>query len=114
MGALWALCALPGAHRLIRQGLLHAQRLPSPKLLPDGGRAGADAILRRLHVKCLARALLLQCWDLAHGHPQDVIVGTRGGHGEIAAHAWLLTDPPSTYAGYTELWRIPFDQVSRR
>lgn len=106
--AWWASRALRHTRRSIRAGGLATTSVTPPPALPEHGRRGVSAILHRAGASCLERSMVLQAWEAAHGRHRDLVVGVtppgRDASG-FRAHAWLEGDPPSSSAGFRELFR---------
>ena len=112
--AWWAYRSVRGARRSLRTGGLAATSVPPPPALPEHSRRGVSAALHRTGASCLERSLVLQAWEAAHGRSRDLVVGVTAprrdsSHGSqvsrFGAHAWLDGDPPSSSAGFWELFR---------
>lgn len=78
--------------------------MPAPPALSDGAIRGVYAVLRRRHVTCLERSLVLQRWLAAHGDSRAVIIGVTRPGDDFHAHAWLEGEFPC-HPGYEELTR---------
>lgn len=91
---------------------MHFSPLPPPPLLPERGRRGVVAVLRRTGASCLVRATVLQAWDLAHGRRRDVVIGVTAPSAGFRAHAWLDGDHPCHSTGFEELTRLPARSAS--
>lgn len=87
-GASWTLWSLALARYRLRNAGLGA-RVAAPRWATDDDGAGLRYVLARTGATCLERALVLQSWSVAQGHPSDVIIGVGAGDHSIAAHAWL-------------------------
>jgi hypothetical protein len=106
--AWWANRALRRTRRSLRAEGLATTSVAPPPPLPEHARRGVSAILHRTGASCLERSMVLQAWEAAHGRHRDLVVGvTAPGRGASAfrAHAWLEGDPPSSSAGFRELFR---------
>jgi Transglutaminase-like superfamily len=105
-GAWWAYRALRAARRQLRahgvNGLVVA---PPPRVSAAAGR-GVDAVLRRVPVTCLERAVVLQAWRTALGDRREIVIGVRPGENFIA-HAWLEGEADPVAAQFLELIRLP-------
>ena len=105
--AAWTVLALRRTRRdLAAHGLDGAHVTPPPRL-PASARAGVLAVVRRHPNTCLERALVLQCWEAAHGARGDVVVGVVGPSDGFRAHAWLETLPDGRPGAFLELLRLP-------
>jgi hypothetical protein len=104
--ALWAL----RAHHHVRHTLvaedLQGIDLAGPPDLPDRGRRGVEAALRRRGATCLMETAVLQRWDAAHGRPRDIIIGVTSPAQGFRAHAWLDGDPDEHLKDFKELLRV--------
>jgi hypothetical protein len=104
-GAWWTLRALRRVRRRLRRlGIAGASSAVPP---PPAGAHGVHGTLRRWPASCLERALVLQCWEAAHGRPRAVVIGVQGGRRDLRAHAWLEGSGDRLAAAYHELMRVP-------
>lgn len=108
--ALWTAVSLHRARRALHAEGLKA-RVPGPPPLPVGATRGVYAVIRRQPQTCLERAMVLQTWYSAHGHPLEVVVGVSKGEGGFQAHAWLEIEPAEG-DGYQEIMRLPAPSVA--
>ena len=53
------------------------------------------------------RATIRQAWHAAHGSRRDLVIGVTPPARGFRAHAWLDGDPPSEWAEYHEVHRLP-------
>jgi hypothetical protein len=105
--ALWADRELRRLNdRLGRLGMQGTDVTPPPDVGPEGLR-GVLAVLRRREHTCLEEALLLQRWLVAHGDPQDVVIGVGRVDGKAAAHAWLERAQAQGQEAYEDVLRLP-------
>ena len=103
--ALWTWRAGRRVHRDLARSRLDAVEVLSVPAVPTEAGRGVAAVLRRASFTCLERALVLQAWNEAHGHPRDVIIGVTKPSDGFKAHAWLDGDPPCHDEGFEELTR---------
>ena len=106
--AWWALRALRRTRRVLPEaGLETAGSLPRPPMLPAHAARGVMAVLRRRQDTCLERALVLQAWHAAQGHPRDLVIGISASRSGFKAHAWVDGERPPADETFTELHRRP-------
>lgn len=105
--ALWAHRSLRRARRGLRRDGLAGVLLSAPPPLPASAGRGVVAVLRRRRSTCLERALVLQRWHAAQGHPHEVVIGVSGTGERFKAHAWLDGAPDSCDDSFGELLRLP-------
>jgi hypothetical protein len=103
--AWWTLRALRRARRGLGRRTLATPTLPAPPPLPASSVRGVGVVLRRRPASCLERALVLQRWEAAQGHPRDVVIGVTSPD-DFSAHAWLDGDPGES-GEFAELLRLP-------
>jgi Transglutaminase-like superfamily len=105
--ALWAHRSLRQAHRGLRREGLAGVLLSPPPRLPATASRGVLAVLRRRPCTCLERALVLQSWHAAQGHPHEIVIGVSGTGDQFKAHAWLDGAPDDCDDSFGELVRLP-------
>ena len=103
--AWWTLRALRHARRGLDRDSFEAPTLPAPPQLRASSVRGVGVVLRRRPASCLERALVLQRWEAAQGHPRDVVIGVTAPE-DFSAHAWLDGDPAES-GEFAELLRLP-------
>jgi Transglutaminase-like superfamily len=104
--ALWAHRSLRQARRGLRRDGLAGVLLSSPPRLPAVASRGVLAVLRRRPSTCLERALVLQRWHAAQGHPHEIVIGVSGTGDQFKAHAWLDGVPDGGDDSFGELLRL--------
>jgi hypothetical protein len=108
--ALWTAVAVQRTRASLRRNGLAGTRVAPPPALPSSARRGVTGLLRRTRATCLERALVLQCWEAAHGAPGDIVIGVTAPNattGGFRAHAWLETMPDALAVDFHEIRRLP-------
>jgi hypothetical protein len=105
-GAWWAYGALRAARRHLRASGVNGLVVSPPRRVSPAAGRGVDAVLRRVPVTCLERAVVMQAWRTALGDRREIVIGVRPGENFIA-HAWLEGDPDPVAAQFLELTRLP-------
>jgi hypothetical protein len=111
--AAWALRARYRTRRGLSREAFKRSDVPRVPSAPADAELAVRAVLKATRSTCLTGSIVRQHWLAAQGDERDLVIGVSRAAGDFRAHAWLVGDPPSTYAGYTEiLRRAPSDELT--
>jgi hypothetical protein len=105
-GAWWAHRALRSARKQLRDRGIDGLVVPAPRHATARAERGVNAVLRRVPLTCLERAVVLQTWRAALDDPREVVIGVRPGE-QFVAHAWLDGENDPLATQFHELMRLP-------